>query len=194
MSLHLSDQARNYERSTCPSKIDSIMLLESSTDSLIFIPTDERMKQLMKGDEDPNVFWRCPKDLGMIGIVIEKNKIFHSNYFVEAMNTDSDLCKQKHFDETNNPCSVIWAPIVWELFPYPIGAIQFVDKINSKGITEEDIGRVKALANLLGSLMSNICFISENFRNFFEIRKDVKPVMKTVERLYNIFLNGNSYD
>ena len=168
------------------------MLLESSTDTLIFIPEeDSKRKITFNKNDDPRVFSRCPKHVGMIGMVLKEDKIFISNFYVENMDHDSDVCHQKYHESSNKPCSCICLPIKCELFSHSIGAIQLVDKINMKSITDKDIGRAKALANLIGSLMSNICFISEHFRNFFEIKEEIPPVKKISDKLNEIYIDSS---
>lgn len=87
------------------------MFLESSTDTLISIDEEKialaKLQESNSTNEDPRVFNRCPKNIGMIGMVMKENKLFHSNYYIEAMDHDSDVCKAKYLESTNNPCAVI---------------------------------------------------------------------------------------
>lgn len=172
----------------------SIKLLETSTDSLIFIDDEN-----LGNKNNSRLFSRSPKNVGIIGRVIENGTMYRSEYYVEAMNHDSTLLNdpsivKKLYLKDNKPCSVLCFPLYCEAFSHPIGAIQFVDKLSKKLITEEDITRAKALSALLGSMLTNICFVSERFRNFFDINEAITPVKDISDTLYNIFSEGSSFE
>ncbi|CAI2382611.1 unnamed protein product [Moneuplotes crassus] len=188
----------------------NIRLLETSTNCLIFYD----------GKNDKEMFCRAPKNVGMIGMVLDKQMIYRSEFFDETMNHDSTMlleprykngflseadsfsieeAKKENFTNFRDaallrPCSVLCIPIFCEEFSKPIGAIQLIEKTNKKSICQEDITRVKALGCLMGSILSNICFVSERFRNFFEINQAITPVRNITEDLYNIFSEGSSFE
>ena len=51
----------------------SIFLLETSTDSFI--------SHSKSNEDDPRVFKRIPKNIGIVGMVLRENKLFYSDYF-----------------------------------------------------------------------------------------------------------------
>lgn len=87
-----------------------IYLLESSTDSLISISEEKILEAKQKSlneKEDPRVFKRSPKNLGVVGMVLRENKIFTSEYFIEAMLYDEDVCKNNAITNATKPCSIL---------------------------------------------------------------------------------------
>jgi hypothetical protein len=83
-----------------------IYFLEHSTDSLISISEEKILEAKQKSlneKEDPRVFKRSPKNLGVVGMVLRENKIFTSNYFIEAMLYDEDMCKNSVITNATKP-------------------------------------------------------------------------------------------
>ena len=161
----------------------SIYLLESSTDTLISI-SEEKIAQAIKLEkailkQDPRIFKRFPKNVGLVGMVLRENKMFTSDYFTEAMLYDEDWWKISLIKNSNKPCSVLCVPIQWEIFPHAIGVIQLVDKLNSKPISSKDIDRVIALKNLFGSLIENICRNSSIYKTMFRVQE----IMLSIDEL-----------
>jgi len=92
-----------------------IFLLENSTDTLISI-SEEKIKQAKiaetwKTKEDPRMFKRSPKNLGVTGMVLRENKFYYSDYFTEAMLYEENSWNQKTIMSSNKPCAIIWVPI-----------------------------------------------------------------------------------
>ena len=129
----------------------SIYLLEASTDSLI---------SHSKGTEDdPRVFKRIPKNIGIVGKVLRENKLYYSNYFCEAMLYDEETCRNPVTKNIKKPASIISISLEPKSFSTPIGVILLSDKINNKPISEKDIQRLEGIKFLLESTIENICFI-----------------------------------
>lgn len=145
--------------------------------------TKQKYLKLVNGNEDPSVFKRSPKFVGLVGMVIKTNEIFYSNYFTEAMLYDEDSCKVSYVKNTNKPCSVIWVPINSEYFTKPVGAILLVDKINLKPISDKDLGRVIALKNLVGAQLENIWSMSSAIKTRLKIKKPLLKLNAAIEKL-----------